>query len=230
LLFPVTQFYFSPFLIIWGASKGVITASFLVFSVLFFGSLVLGRAFCGWIMPCGAMQEIFIRINDQKPKTGKLDMIKFFIWVPWLITLITVVLLAGGYRRADYFFMIGQGISVSNIYMYIPFYIVIFLFLLNSVIFGKRANCHYLCWMSPFMIIGRKLSNLLNLPAIRMNAESHQCISCQTCNKECPMSLDVSTMVKLEQMENSECILCGICVDSCPKSAVGIYFGRIKNR
>jgi len=228
LLFPVTQFYFSPFLIIWGASKGIITGSFLIFTIFFFGSLLIGRAFCGWIMPCGGMQEIMFMANDKKPKTGKLDYIKFFIWFPWLIAIITVVLLAGGYKRVDYLFIIAHGISVSNIYMYIPYYIVILLFFLNSIIFGKRANCHYLCWMSPFMIVGRKISNLLNIPALRLTAKQGNCIGCETCNNLCPMSLDVSNMVKNNNLENPECILCAKCADNCPKQVIQLHFGRVK--
>lgn len=226
LLFPITQFYFSPFLIVWGASKGLITASALIFTILFFVSLLIGRAFCAWFCPCGAMQEILFLANDNSPKTGKLNYIKFFIWVPWLTAIITLVLLAGGYKRADYLFAIDHGISVSNIYMYIPYYIVILLFFLNSIIFGKRASCHYLCWMSPFMIIGRKISNFLNIPSLRIKSESNKCVGCKKCSKECPMSLDVNEMVKRDKMENSECILCGKCVDSCPKGAIQFYFGK----
>lgn len=228
VLFPVTQFYFSPFLIVWGASKGLITGSFFVFTGLFFVSLLAGRVFCGWIMPCGGMQEIFMQINNKKPKTGKWDYIKFFIWMPWLISIITAVLLAGGYKRVDYLFAMDHGISVSNIYMYIPYYIVILLFFLNSIIFGKRASCHYLCWMSPFMIIGRKISNFLNLPAVRLKAERDKCSGCKTCNNECPMSLDVNYMVQHNKIENSECILCAKCTDCCPRQAIELYFGRIK--
>lgn len=229
LLFPITQFYFSPFLIIWGASKGLITASALIFTIFFFMSLLVGRVFCGWICPCGAMQEILFLGNNNNPKTGKLDYIKFFIWIPWMIAIITVVLLAGGYKRADYLFIIDHGISVSNIYMYIPYYIVILLFFLNSIIFGKRASCHYLCWMSPFMIIGRKISSFLNTPALRIKVEKDKCINCKKCSKECPMSLEVNNMVNCNKMENSECILCGKCVDSCPQNAIQFYFGsRLK--
>lgn len=229
LLFPITQFYFSPFLIIWGASKGLITASVLVFTTLFFVSLLFGRVFCAWICPCGAMQEILFLANDNKPKTGKLNYIKFFIWVPWMIAIITLVLLVGGYKRAYYLFIIDHGISVSNIYMYIPYYIVILLFFLNSIIFGKRASCHYLCWMSPFMIIGRKISNFINISSLRIKAEKDKCGRCNKCSKECPMSLEVKEMVDCGEMENSECILCGKCVDSCPKGAIQFYFGRMQS-
>lgn len=228
LLFPITQFYFSPYLIVWGASQGIITASFFTFAVLFFGALFIGRSFCGWIMPCGGMQEIFSLINDNKPKTGKLDYIKFVIWTPWIISIITLALWAGGYKKVEYFFHLEYGISVNNVYMYVPYYGVMLIFFLISLIFGRRANCHYICWMSPFMIIGRKISNYLYIPSLRLKSDKSKCINCKTCNKECPMSLDVNSMVDKGNMENTECILCGKCIDSCPKNVISFYFGRIR--
>lgn len=227
LLFPITQFYFSPFLIVWGASKGIITGSAIIFMLLFLVSLFAGRVFCGWLCPGGGMQEILFQSNNKKPKIGGLNYIKFFIWIPWIISIITLILLASGYKRTDYLFMIDHGISVSNIYMYIPYYIVIILFFLNSIIFGKRASCHYFCWMSPFMIIGRKVSNFINIPSLRLRAEKDKCISCKKCNKECPMSLEINNMIHCNKMENSECILCGKCVDTCPKNAIKFYFGKV---
>jgi polyferredoxin len=226
LLFPITQFYFSPYLVVWGASQGIITASFFTFAFMLFGSLFIGRAFCGWVMPCAGMQETFFLMNKKKPKTGKLTYIKFALWIPWLLSIIVLALRAGGYKKVEYFFHLEHGISVSNVYMYIPYYSVIVLFLALSVIFGKRANCHYICWMSPFMIVGRTMSNLLTLPALRLQVDQSRCIECHLCNKECPMSLDVSTMVKTARMEHAECILCGKCVDICPKHAVRYYWGK----
>jgi polyferredoxin len=172
------------------------------------------------------MQETFFLINNQKPKTGKLDYLKFAIWIPWLLSIIILVLLAGGYKNVEYFFHLEHGISVNNIYMFIPYYSVIVLFFVISVSFGKRANCHYICWMSPFMIVGRKMSNLLSLPALRLQADRTKCVGCHVCDKGCPMSLDVSTMVKADCMENAECILCGKCVDNCSKHAIRYYFGE----
>lgn len=49
LLFPITIFYFSPYLIIDGAAQGVVTGSLLVFAALLLSGLLLGRAFCGWV-------------------------------------------------------------------------------------------------------------------------------------------------------------------------------------
>jgi polyferredoxin len=118
LLFPITQFYFSPYLVVWGASQGIITASFFTFAFMLFGAFFIGRAFCGWVMPCAGMQEMFFLINKKKPKTGKLGYIKFALWFPWLLAIMVLVLCAGGYKNVEYFFHLEHGISVSNVYVY----------------------------------------------------------------------------------------------------------------
>jgi Polyferredoxin len=89
-----------------------------------------------------------------------------------------------------------------------------------TLVFGRRAGCHYFCWMSPFMIIGSKIKNKLNYPSLKLKADQGKCVSCNVCTKQCPMSLDVKEMVKKQDMNNSECIMCGMCVDSCNKKAI----------
>lgn len=67
LTLPITQFYFSPHLIVWGTTKGIVTASFFSFAVLLLVSLFFGSAFCGWAMPCAGMQETFFGIIKNRP-------------------------------------------------------------------------------------------------------------------------------------------------------------------
>ena len=62
ILFPVTFYYLSPTVILMGASEGIVTGSFIVFGVLFLGSLLFGRAFCGWTCPAGAIGERMRRL------------------------------------------------------------------------------------------------------------------------------------------------------------------------
>ena len=45
LLFPVTIWYMSPYLIIQGAMEGIVTGSFIVFVLMLLGSVLFGRLF-----------------------------------------------------------------------------------------------------------------------------------------------------------------------------------------
>jgi len=78
--------------------------------------------------------------------------------------------------------------------------------------------------MAPFMMTGRKVRNGLNLPALRLTAETGKCINCRKCSRVCSMSLDVNAMVQSGSMENAECILCGKCVDVCPEKVIHYAF------
>ncbi|MBL4930714.1 4Fe-4S binding protein [Clostridium paridis] len=224
LLFPLVLYYFSPYLIVMGASEGVITGSFIVFGIMFLTSLFLGRGFCGWICPAGGLQECCSMAVDKKVKGGKLNWIKYLIWTPWIILIIMMFISAGGIKKIGFFYQTYYGISVINVQAYAIYYFVVGGIALLSLSVGKRAFCHYGCWMAPFMIIGSKIKNKFKYPSLHLKADEKKCIDCKLCNKKCPMSLEVSSMVQKGDMHNSECILCGQCVDTCPKNVIKYSF------
>lgn len=220
LLFPVTLDYFSPYLIIDGASQGIIAGSFITFAILFITALIVGRAWCGWLCPGAGIQECSFTINNKNVKGGKLNWIKYFIWTPWIIIIIILFVLAGGFKKVNPLYMIETGISVSEPSNYFMYFSIIGLFIILAFFFGKRAFCHYFCWMAPFVIISTKIKNLLKVPSLHLVANKTQCKSCGTCDKNCPMSLHVSQMVQEGLMKDTECILCGTCVDNCPNRVI----------
>lgn len=220
LLFPITIYYFSPYLIIHGAAEGIITGSFIVFGAMLLTSIFFGRAFCGWICPAGGLQECMVLAKDKRARGGRFNWIKYVIWVPWMATILLLALSVGGIKKIDFLYQTTNGISVTNPLSYIVYYGVVMLIVVLSLTAGKRAFCHYVCWMAPFMIIGSKLRALLNIPSLQLKADQNKCISCKQCSKKCPMSLEVDQMAKKGCMQNSECILCGECADVCPKSVI----------
>jgi len=224
LLFPVTFFYLSPALIIQGASEGIIVGSFIVFALMFLFSLFLGRAYCGWVCPAGGMQELCFKLSDKRARGGRLNWIKYFIWAPWLGVIVAMTVRAGGLNAADPFYQTYYGISITGIQSLFVLAIVVLLIFVLAMVFGRRAFCHYGCWMSPFMVVGRKVGNLLKWPSLHLISEEDKCIECRKCTRVCPMSLEVDTMVKAGNMENSECILCGMCVDNCPEDVISFTF------
>lgn len=220
LLFPVVFKYLSPYVIIAGSAEGIIVGSFIYFVFLFVFSLFFGRAICGWACPAAGMQEWACTANDKRVKGGKFDWIKYFIWVPWMAIIILMAVMAGGYSSVQPTYLIDNGVSLTSVYDYYIYFIVLALIIILSFAVGRRAFCHYVCWMSPFMIIGTKIRNVLGLPGLRLKADSSKCRKCHTCDNNCPMSLDVSGMVQKKSMDNAECILCGTCADSCPNSVI----------
>jgi ferredoxin-type protein NapH len=237
LLFPATLYYFSPALILQGASEGIINASFIVFGLMFLASLFVARLWCGWACPAGALQEFGQAINNKPTPGGKFNWVKWaIIWIPWIGLIAALAIGAGGYRAVDPLYQLETGVTMAlpldgqGPPWFMVYYIIIALFLGLALIFGRRAGCHTICWMVPFMILARKLRNLAGWPALRLVAEPARCSDCQTCTRNCPMSLDVNGMVKRANMEDNECILCGNCVDGCTKHAIRFSFAAGKEQ
>ena len=226
LMFPITLYYLSPYLIIQGAIEGIVTGSFIVFCLMLLTSMFFGRAFCGWICPAGGLQECCTIAVDKRAKGGKGNWIKYFIWVPWIILIAAMFIGAGGVKVVDFFYLTDHGVSVTSAQSYVIFYGVIIMIVTLAFTGGRRSFCHYVCWMAPFMILGTKIKNILKYPSLNLNVEKSKCISCKACTKKCPMSLEVMEMVQKNNMKNSECILCGECIDGCPKKVIKYSVGR----
>ena len=224
LSFPITMNFLSPYVIIDGAMNGIVNGSLIMFGLMFLSSLFLGRAWCGWVCPGGGMQEIVEPVNNRPIKNKKIDWIKWLIWVPWVSLIVFMVIKAGGYQQVNFFHLTENVVSVDDPWKYITYYLVVLIFISLAIFAGRRAGCHSICWMAPFMIIGRWLRNRFGWTSLRLVANAEACSDCKLCSKNCPMSLDVNAMVQIEQMEDLECILCGTCVDNCSKSAIRYAF------
>jgi polyferredoxin len=227
LLFPVVYYYLSPYLIIMGASEGIISGSFIMFGLMFLVSFFLGRAFCGWVCPAGGEQDLCGRLRNKRVNGRAIDWIKYVIWIPWISIIVFTFYKSGGIKSADFFYQTFHGISISNLPSLLFFIFVAGVIALIALAIGRRGFCHTICWMAPFMIIGRKLRNIINLPALSLSSDKEKCIDCKICNLKCPMSLEVNNMAKSGNMESSECILCGNCIDVCPKSVIKYTFSAL---
>lgn len=220
VLFPITINFFSPYVIIMAATEGIVNGSMILFTILLIGSVFLGRLFCSTLCPGGAVGDCLSAVRVSPVKNGRYNLIKWFIWVPWLLGISFAMFFAGGIKVIHPLYATENGISVDAPEKYIIYLGVLMIFILVNMAVGKRAMCHYGCWMAPFMIIGIKIRQLLRLPGLTLKVEENSCISCHKCTKACPMSLDVEKMVSDNKMTHIECTLCGSCVDTCPKKII----------
>lgn len=233
IAFPVTMNYFSPYLSVAGMFEGVLAGSVVAFGTMFLGSLLLGRLWCGWACPMAGLQEFALPVNDRPPGR-RARFVKWFIWVPWAAAIALGALSVGGYRVIDLLYGTQGGISVAGtpdrpiFIAYIMYFGVIALFLGIAVAAGRRAGCHSVCWMAPFMIAGRWVRNRFGWPSLRLVADAEKCRDCGSCTKACPMGLDVQGLVHQPSMEDAECVLCASCVDTCPEHAIRYSFSAGK--
>lgn len=225
MLFPITMYYFSPYLIIMGLSEKIITGSFIVFALLMVTSIFSGRLFCSTICPAGAMQDIMINRQFSPLKRNFYRYFKWGVFTIWMAVMILLVSQVGLPEEVDPLYQTAKGISIHQPMGYIIYYAVIGLFLILALIFGNRGGCHTVCWMSPFMIVGSKLGRLLKLPYYGLTC-SDNCIQCSKCDKVCPMTLKVSGMVEKKNMFHVDCISCNACVEACPKHTLKIKWRK----
>ncbi len=221
-LFPATFVYFSPYVIVDASAKGIICGSFFMFILLFIGSLIFGRAFCSWACGIGGAQEMISPLKKKFAIKGKI--IKWLLWAPWIIAIIVVAIYKGGYQEIDPIYRTNHGFSLGSIYTGIAYLAVLALILIPYFTVGKRSFCRHICWIAPFMILGRRIQNLIKTPSLKLVKTDNACIDCNRCTKNCLMGLDVENMIKTNEMENSECILCGNCADVCRKGCIKLKF------
>jgi polyferredoxin len=154
----------------------------------------------------GGGQEIVEAVNNQPVKPAKIDWIKWVIWLPWVSLIAWLAFSAGGYSRVSLLHLTETGISVDEPFKYITYYAVVFIFVGLAALVGRRAGCHTICWMAPFMMIGRWVRNRFGWASLRCK-DASACSDCKICVKNCPHEPDVNAMVKAEQMEhpNASC-------------------------
>ena len=226
LLFPVTLFYFSPVIPIEGAFESIINGSLFVFAALLVSGIFFGRLFCAYLCPGGGLQECAFLVQSKAPKKGRRYYIKYIVCIAMIAATVIVHVLNGQPVEVDFFYLTMYGVSVSSIDYYVVYYGIILLILLPAFIAGKRAFCHYICWMAPLMITGRKIGRLFGLPGIYILYSKEKCTMCKRCASVCPMSLGLDEITINGAITRPECIQCGSCVDSCPQKSLSYKMGR----
>lgn len=219
LMFPLTFFFLSPFVIVLSAAKGILNGSAMVFGLLLLFSIFSSRIFCGWLCPGGALQDYVSAANNRKWNSEGKNLSKYIIWTVWL-SFIVFLWMRNRPLKGNFLYLVN--IDQQYIIIYAIVMSVIYLFTLLT---GKRGMCHSLCWMAPFMVTGEKFADLLHIPRFRLKSVPDACVSCGKCSSVCPMGLNIAEMVK-SGIDSSECINCLECADSCPKKAIRFGIGQ----
>jgi ferredoxin-type protein NapH len=221
LLLPVTLNYFSPYIIIDGLLNKLFAGAFFVWLMMFISSLFVGRAFCSYICPYGGLQmTVDLAYNKPLKEVSWLRKLRYTLGVLWVAVIVIAAVMDAGSMKINLLYLTENFVSVDNMFKLIGYYVIVFALLILPLLLGKRASCHYLCPMSILNVTGTNLKNMLDIPSLRLTAASAKCTGCQQCNKACPMSLNVSEMVKLDMMDSLDCILCGECCKTCKNSVL----------
>lgn len=177
-------------------------------------TLVLGRAFCGYICPLGTLQSLMNKLAKklhirQIRLSSKLDgILRYAKYVVLFVVLFTTYkagsLVLRAYDPWATFMHLGSG---SEIFEEFLVGLIILILILISSMFIERAFCRYFCPLGAILAVFSSFS------IFKVKRNSTSCVSCKACSKNCPMGLDVHSQTISSK---TECISCGECVSSCP--------------
>lgn len=178
-----------------------------------FGPLLFRRGFCGWACwTAGILEWLPIKANQPIPKR--------WTHLRWPVLILSLLIpLALLYTGYDYitlhidkaFGKWGQfrWFLVSNTLYFASAIFLAYLF------HKKRAFCLIFCPVSLIM----KIPSLIGI--IRKKPSGEKCTECGTCNKVCPMDIDVMGYIcHGNKVYSTECILCNRCKNVCPVNAI----------
>lgn len=220
VLFPFTFYYLSPAIPLGGSTMGILSGSLVVFAVLFVLSMFLGRTFCSWVCPAGGIQDQIGQGRTKKVPVKKINWMKYAVWGIWLAGLLYFFREAGGIKEIRFAYQTEHGLSTTSFQSLVVYGMVVLTFIILSLVFGRRTGCHTICWISPFMILGRKIGLALPLPSLHLKTLPETCVDCSFCRTACPMSLNVPELVRDGKITDDDCILCGKCLTACRKETI----------
>lgn len=204
--------------------KRIWTSSFVLLALTLAVTLLFGRIFCSHFCPLGALQEwlralgrkLGIRKDVELPRAVD----KYARYIKYLILLFIVYY---SYKVGDLWF---RDYDPYNALMHfgneyeekVVAYAILAAVVIGSL-FTKNWWCRYFCPLGATLGLLRKLSPF----KIERNASS--CISCSTCNHDCPANLDIE---HASAIESADCISCLNCVSDCPKGSLSAkVFGKV---
>lgn len=191
------------------------TSNFFILGGVLGMTLLLRRAFCGYMCPLGTLAEWLhalgrrLRLPEIRV-TGRWDRVLALLKYPVLAAILFITWRAGEllFRGFDpcyalisrhgpdityWAYVVAGVIVVASLFMMLPF-------------------CRWFC---PFAAVLNPLSRF-GWTGVRRNEEA--CHGCGICAKQCPTAIPVD---QVRQVTASRCIACLKCVDHCPRQESG---------
>lgn len=190
---------------------GLFSKGFIHYAIAkIFGPLIWGRGFCGWACWTAAILE-WLPIKKQKKQINpdykylRFVTLAISIAIPVYLVFVINYDVWGNYiNKTEMIWMFSGNIIYYALGIPLAF-----------IVHDKRAFCKYLCPVSLVMIPQNKIS------LINIKPTGNECIECGSCNKVCPMDIDVMSSIKNnKKITHAECILCTDCQVVCPVNAI----------
>ncbi|MBK9119154.1 MAG: 4Fe-4S binding protein [Phycisphaerales bacterium] len=192
-----------------GISNLYILGGVLVMTVL------LRRAFCGWVCPLGALSEwiqsaarrLGLRPRRVRPVLDKiLALLKYGVLAVILVfTWRTSELVFRGYDPC-YALLSRHGEDIT-FWAYV---------VAGAIVLGSAFVVMPFCrWLCPLAAV---LNPVARFGVTRVHRDAERCIGCTACARVCPMEIPVDTV---DHVAHARCLACLNCVRACPPVGAG---------
>ena len=159
-------------------------------------AMALGRVFCGYLCPIGAIQELAYSLPGKKHLKGHSKKTMLIRGIFFL-----AVLIAGAFLSLGLVNILGPGAFFKMDYLAITFWVFVGISIIS--VFVYRPFCRTACPYGVFLSLAASKSSL----KLRRN---DKCIDCGKCEKVCP------TGEAGRDDSKAECYMCNRCVEVCP--------------
>ena len=214
---PISSLISLKYFFLTGEINRIHPAGLMLFAAFIVISLILKKAFCGWICPIGFLSEYLWKSGkkifgnnisipvwgDSILRSLKYLLLGFFLWA---------ILIQMDYDSIKHFIyspynkvadvkMLNFFTEISNL----TTAVLLLLFILSMIF--KNFWCRYLC---PY---GALLGIVSLLSPFKISRTAVSCIDCKKCTNVCPALIKVHEKKKVI---SDECMACLACVEKCP--------------
>ena len=213
---PIAGMMNTKYLLVSGQVPLIHPAAMFLFIAFVAMSLVLRKAFCGWLCPVGAISEYLWKLGRKTFRRNfalpgwfdiPLRSLKYILFGLFLYAV-------GGMSAAAIEQFLGSpygliaDVKMLNLFRHLSVTGAVVLgVLISASIFIQNFWCRFLCPYGALMGLVSLLSPL------RIKRIPEKCIDCEKCAKACPSLLPVDRLV---QIRSAECLGCMECVAACP--------------
>ncbi len=205
--------------------QGLIASLWVLLPTLF-----LGRAFCGWVCPLGALHQLAGWLGNRREARRRLDSNRYrplFALKYYLLAALLAAAVLGSvqvglldplcllFRTTTVAALPTVNLATGWIYLQPPAHayawliggLAVLLFAANRWV--PRFFCRALC------PLGALLGSLAALGWWRIDRHPDRCVNCDQCLGRCEGAADPQA-----QLRRSECFVCLNCLDDCPHQAL----------
>jgi MauM/NapG family ferredoxin protein len=203
-------------------AAGTVPRALLLGVALLLVTLLVGRAFCGWVCPLGTLQELTALVLTPRTRRESLEVNRWRPWQGWkylLLAFLLALALLGSTQAGllDPLSLLTRGLA-SGLWPILPrgrevpggwLAALLLLGVLLASRWVPRFFCRVLCPLGALLgVFGR-------LAPFRLERKGTACTDCRKCTFACQGADD-----PLGEHRPGECLVCLECLDGCPDGAL----------